>query len=119
MGSHSASAKCDAKRAKGAFLRHHESNGSYAIIRHNVRTYASGGVVQVIRGQQNAARAITQFEGIQSSDDRHSGWRYCLEETELTPGMDPEQATRQRWLEFDAREAKAMDQLSYEPVRRR
>jgi hypothetical protein len=53
------------------------------------------------------------------SDDRHDGWRYFLEETELTPGMDPEQATRQRWREFDAREAKAMDQLNYESARRR
>jgi hypothetical protein len=102
----------------GGLLVHHEARISYAVIRHNIRTYVSGGVVQVIRGQQNAARAVAQFEGSQTSDDRHDGWRYFLEETQLTPGMDPEQATRQRWLEFDAREAKAM-QLNCESARRR
>ena len=107
------------RRQWGGLLVHHESRISYAIIRHNIRTYVSGGVVQVIRGQQNATRAVAQFEGGQTSDDRHDGWRYFLEETELTPGMDPEQATRQRWREFDAREAKAMDQLNYESPRRR
>ena len=71
-----------------------------------------GGVVQVIRGQQNAARAVAQFEGGQTSDDRHNGWRYFLEETQLTPGMDPERATQQRWRELDAREARAMHQLN-------
>ena len=103
----------------GGLLVHHESRISYAIIRHNIRTYISGGVVQVIRGKQNAARAVAQFEGGQTSDDRHNGWRYFLEETQLTPGMDPERATQQRWRELDAREARAMHQLNYESARRR
>ena len=100
-----------------ALLIQHESRISYAIIRHNVRTYASGGVVQVIRGQQNASRAVAQFEGSQTSNDHQDGWRYFLEETQLTPGMDAEEATRQRWREFDAREAKAMSQLNFGAAR--
>ena len=69
----------------GVFLTNHESKASYAIIRHNVRTYVSAGVVQVIRGQQNAARAVAELEQSQASDDRHEGWRYFLEETDLLP----------------------------------
>jgi hypothetical protein len=41
-----------------------------------------------------------------------------LEETQLTPGMDAEEATRQRCREFDAREAKATDQLNFGSARR-
>ena len=59
-----------------------------------------------------------QLEESQTSDDRHDGWRYFLEETELTPGMDPEQATQQRWREFEARESKAIDELNHHPSRR-
>lgn len=102
----------------GGLLVQHESRIAYAIIRHNIRTYVSAGVVQVIRGQQNATRAVAKFEESQTSNDHHDGWRYFLEETQLTPGMDAEEATRQRWLEFDAREAKAMNQLNFGAVRR-
>jgi len=107
-------------RAKqfGVFLTNHESKASYAIIRHNVRTYVSAGVVQVIRGQQNAARAVAELEQSQASDDRHEGWRYFLEETDLAPGMDPAQATQQRWTKFEARESKAMDELNHQASRR-
>jgi len=34
-----------------------ESSTSYVIIRHNIRTYRSAGVVEVIKGRQNAETA--------------------------------------------------------------
>jgi hypothetical protein len=83
-----------------------------------VRTYISGGVVEIVRGQDTAAASIRRLEQEQSSEDRHEGWRYFLEETELQPGMDPQQATRQRWTDFEAREAKAMSQSIPEIPRR-
>ena len=95
-----------------------ESRASYAIIRHNVRTYVSAGVVEVVRGQQNAALAMRELEDCQSSEDRQLGWRYFLEETELKPGMNPEEATQQRWAEQEARENKAMSEQS-SPLERR
>jgi hypothetical protein len=61
---------------------------------------------------------MRRLEEQQPSDDRHEGWRYFLEETELKPGMDPAQATRQRWTEFEARESKAMGEPSPEFPRR-
>ena len=61
---------------------------------------------------------MRQLEESQPSDDRHEGWRYFLEETELSPGMDPEQATQQRWTELEARESKAMDELNHQSFRR-
>jgi hypothetical protein len=106
------------KAPLGAYLTRQEAKTSYAIIRHNIRTYISAGVVQVVRGQQNAALAMRHFEDGQASDDRQNGWRYFLEETELAPGMDPEQATQQRWMEFEARESKAMDQVHQQLPRR-
>ena len=102
----------------GEYLTRHESKACYAIIRHNVRTYISGGVVEVVRGQDSAAIAMRRLEEQQASDDRHEGWRYFLEETELKPGMDPAQATRQRWTEFEARESKAMNAPNPEFPRR-
>ena len=104
--------------ANGHFLTREELSGSYAIIRHNVRTYRSDGVVEVVKGKQNAESALKKLQGSQTSTDHHEGWRYFLEETELKPGMDPAQATRQRWTEFEARESKAMGEPSPEFPRR-
>ena len=95
-----------------------ESRASYAIIRHNVRTYVSAGVVEVVRGQQNATLAMREVENCQSSEDRQLGWRYFLEETDLQPGMNPEEATQLRWAAQEARENKAISEQS-SPVERR
>jgi hypothetical protein len=81
------------------------SKFSFAIIRFNQRTYVSGGVVAVVKGQVAAKRALKDFEETQSSEDRQEGWRYFLEESTLTPGMDTEQATKLRQLQFDRQES--------------
>ncbi len=93
---------------KGAFLTPDESRVSYAVIRHNVRTYESGGVVEVVKGRQNAEATMKEFEGGQASEDRQLGWRYFLEKTELLAGTDPAEATRHRQRELDLRESKAV-----------
>ena len=94
-------------------LTRDESRTFYAIIRHNVRTYESAGVVEVIKGKQNAETTVKQFEEGQASEDRHAGWRYFLEKTEIKPGTSPAEATNLRQEELDLREAKVMQE---EPV---
>jgi len=84
-----------------------ESKGSFAIIRHNIRTYESGGVMAVIRGKESAETILKQFEQSQSSDDRHTGWRYFLEKTDLRAGMDPVEATNLRQSRLEMRESQA------------
>jgi hypothetical protein len=85
----------------------HNSDYSFAIIRFNEKTYMSGGVVAVIKGTESAQRALNDFEWCQSQEDRGSGWRYFLEETDLQPGIDPAKATRLRQLRLDLQESQA------------
>ncbi len=89
-----------------------ESKIAYAVIRHNVRTYESGGVVDVIRGRQNAETTMKQFEGGQSSEDRQAGWRYFLEKTTLRVGTNAAEATRLRQSDLEVRESKALEDES-------
>ena len=84
-----------------------ESKGSFAVIRYNIRTYESGGVMAVIRGKESAETVLKQFEQSQSSDDRHTGWRYFLEKTDLRAGMDPVEATNLRQSRLEIRESQA------------
>jgi hypothetical protein len=84
-----------------------DSNHSFAIIRFNEKTYISGGVVAVVQGTESAQRTLNDFEWCQSQEDRGSGWRYFLEETDLQPGIDPAKATRLRQLRFDLQESQA------------
>jgi hypothetical protein len=91
-------------------LGHDESSNSYAIIRYNVRTYESGGVVEVIRGKKNAETTMKQVEVCQSSEDRQLGWRYFVEMTSLKAGMDPAEATRRRQADLEVRESKGPEQ---------
>jgi hypothetical protein len=88
-------------------LTHDELKASYVVIRHNVRTYESAGVVEVVKGRQSAESALKQFENNQSSADRHEGWRYFLEKTNLKAGTDPTEATELRQAELERRESKA------------
>jgi hypothetical protein len=83
---------------------------SYAIIRHNVRTYRSGGVLVVVSGRYNAEAELKKFEDSQGSSDRHEGWRYFIEKTSLTVGTDPLEATQRRQAELDGRETKALSE---------
>lgn len=84
-----------------------DSTVSFAVIRHNVRTYASGGVVDIVRGRQDAEAFVKKTENQQSPEDRHAGWRYFLETTLLKAGMDPAEATHLRQMELEVRESEA------------
>jgi hypothetical protein len=89
-------------------LTRDESKASYAIIRHNIRTYESGGVVLVIKGKENAEIRVKHFETGQSSEDRHAGWRYFVEKSDLKAGMDPAEATNLRQMKLEMRESQAV-----------
>jgi hypothetical protein len=93
--------------AKGEFLTNDELKASYVVIRHNVRTYESAGVVEVVKGRTNAESALKRFESEQNPADRHEGWRYFLEKTTLRAGTDPTEATELRQAELETRETKA------------
>jgi hypothetical protein len=95
----------------GGSLTRDESTSSYAVIRHNVRTYESNGVVQVVRGKDSAESTVKQFELSQASEDRHAGWRYFIEKTSTAPGTNPAEATRRREAELDLRERKALEEI--------
>jgi hypothetical protein len=103
--------------AKGLFLTRDEISSSYAIIRHNVRTYQSAGVVEVVKGKQNAESELKKLEESQPSSDRHEGWRYFIEKSDQKAGTDPTEATHVRQAELEVREAKAQQEIdtSLEP----
>jgi hypothetical protein len=65
-------------------------------------------VIAVIGGKQRAELELKKFEDSQDSSDRHEGWRYLIDETDLKPGTDPAEATRHRQAELEARESKAL-----------
>ena len=90
------------------YLTHEESSASYVIICHNVRTYQSAGVIAVVRGKQVAEATLKNLECSQSSTDRHEGWRYFIERSNLKAGTDPAEATHLRQSELDVRESKAL-----------
>ncbi len=85
-----------------------DSNASYAIIRHNIRTYLSAGVMAVIRGKQGAELRLKEYENSQDSSDRQEGWRYFIERIDLKAGTDPVEATKHRQVELEGRESKAL-----------
>ena len=99
---------CRIRSLHGVSLTRDESSTSYVIIRHNVRTYQSAGVVQVLKGLHNAEATLRKFEDGQTSTDRHEGWRYFIEKTDLKPGTDPAQATHRRQTDLEIRESKAL-----------
>jgi len=99
-------------------LTRDETKASYAIIRHNIRTYESGGVVLVVKGKENAELKVKHFETGQSSEDRHAGWRYFVEKSDLKAGMDPTEATNLRQMKLEMRESEAQpDCMSLNPPR--
>jgi hypothetical protein len=65
-------------------------------------------VVAVVSGRQNAESELKKFEYSQDSSDRHEGWRYLIDKTNLKAGTDPAEATRHRQAELEARESKAL-----------
>jgi hypothetical protein len=96
------------RTGNGLFLTRAELSASYAIIRHNIRTYRSAGVVAVVRGKRHAESELENFEDSQNSSDRHEGWRYFIEKTDITAGTDPVKATEHRQAELEGREANAL-----------
>ena len=93
--------------ANGIFLTRDELSASYAIILHNVRTYVSAGVVEVVKGKHSAESAVKKLEDSQNPAHRHEGWRYFLEKTDFEAGTDPAEATHRRQAELERRELKA------------
>src|SRR5271166_5354088 len=82
-----------------------DAKSSFAIVRYNARTYEAGGVMVIIKGQENAEATLKQMERTQDSLDRDAGWRYFIEKTDLKAGMDPQEATNIRQARFDLRES--------------
>ena len=68
-------------------------------------------MVQVIKGKSNAEITVKQYEDGQASEDRHAGWRYFLEKSEIKPGTNPAEATIRRQEELETRERKAQDDI--------
>jgi hypothetical protein len=91
-------------------LTRDDLTASYAIIRHNVRTYRSAGVLVVVKGKQKAESELKKFEDSQDSSDRHEGWRYFIEKTDVKAGTDPTEATEQRQGQLERRESKALEE---------
>ncbi len=102
---------------KGHYLTRQESSASYAIVRHNIRTYVSAGVVEVVQGKQDAESELRKLEASQHPADRHEGWRYFLEKTDLKVGTDPIAATQQRQAALERRELKALQETKTPIVR--
>ena len=67
-------------------------------------------MVEVLKGRQNAETNLKKLEQCQSSTDRHEGWRYFFEKTDLKPGTDPARATSLRQTELETRESKALQE---------
>lgn len=69
-------------------------------------------MVTVVRGKQNAEATVKELENSESSADRHEGWRYFIEKTEMKAGTDPAEATRRRQADLDKRESKAIEETN-------
>jgi len=67
-------------------------------------------VVEVVKGKQLAESTVQNLEACQDSADRHEGWRYLIDKSDLMPGTDPAQATLMRQKELETRESKAMQE---------
>ena len=80
---------------------------SFAIVRFNSRTYQSGGVMAVVKAHAAAEHLLSDYEFGQSEQDRRNGRRYFLEETDLVPGMNADEATKLRQARLERRESES------------
>ena len=94
----------------GFSLTREELSSSYVIMRYNIRTYRSAGVVEVVKGKQLAESTLQKLEACQDSSDHFEGWRYLIDKSDLKPGTDPAEATLLRQKELEIRELKAMNE---------
>ncbi len=62
----------------------------------------------VLKGRISAESTLLKFEAGQAGEDRHAGWRYFIEKTDLRVGMDPAIATKLRQTRLEMRESKAI-----------
>ena len=62
----------------------------------------------MIGGKHKAELELKNFEDAQDSSDRHEGWRYLIDKTDLKAGTDPAKATLHRQAELEKRESKAL-----------
>jgi hypothetical protein len=58
----------------------------------------------VVKAQTAAEHLMRDYELGQSEEDRYNGWRYFLEESELAPGMNADEATKLRQVQLERRE---------------
>ena len=65
----------------------------------------------MVSGRHNTESELKKLEDFQHSSDRHEGWRYLIDRTELKAGTDPAEATRHRQAELEVRESKAMKEI--------
>ena len=79
----------------------------FAIIQYNCRTYESGGVVAVVPGKAAAQELLQSLERGQNEEDRYAGWRYFIEQSDLAPGTDAQQATKLRQIRLDRQDSEA------------
>src|SRR5438874_2927621 len=100
---HVGSYAADIQHSGEAIADHLKS--SFAIICFNSRTYESGGVMAVVKAHAAAEHLLRDYEFGQSEQARHNGWRYFLEETDLVPGMNPDEATKLRQARLERRES--------------
>jgi len=104
--------------AHGPSLTRDELSSSYAIIRHNIRTYRSDGVIAIVKGKAALDQALKNLEACQSPADRHEGWRYFFEKTELKAGTDPVEATQLRQALLERRESEAQQEIDHSIIPR-
>jgi len=71
----------------------------------------------VVRGRRRAESELKKFEDSQDSSDRHQGWRYFIEKTDLKAGTDPTEATQRRQAELEGRESKVLRDTTIPIVR--
>ena len=102
---HVGSYAADIQHSGEAIADHLKS--SFAIICFNSRTYESGGIMAVVKAHAAAEHLLRDYEFGQSDQDRHNGWRYFLEETDLVPGMNPDEATKLRQARLERRESES------------
>lgn len=94
----------------GFSLRREEPSHSYAIIQHNIRTYRSAGVVEVVKGKELAESTLQKLEACQDSSDQYEGWRYFIQKTDQKTGIHPVEATQRRQQQLEVRESRAMQE---------
>ena len=104
--------------AHGPSLTRDELSASYAIIRHNIRTYRSDGVIAVVKGRPALDQALKNLEACQSPADRHEGWRYFFEKSDLKAGTDPAEATQLRQALLEKRESEAQQETDHSIIPR-